>query len=362
MKIALLEPYNTDSHQKWTKGLLEHGLDEIMVFQLPGSHWKWRMHGAAITLYKRLSASGFVPDIVLTSDMLDLALLRSLFHRDGKDAIFIHYFHENQLTYPWHDNDPDIRLKRDRHYSFINYSSALVADHVVFNSNYHKDAFNSTIESFLNAFPDHQNTETAENISSKSSVICPGIDFNVLDAFREETANNTPLLLWNHRWEYDKNPNDFFQALEIISAEGISFQLAVCGRDFPDSPKIFSQAKEKLKSHIVHWGFCSTEEEYIRLLWKADILPVTSMQDFFGYSVVEAMYCGAYPLLPERLVFPEHVEDKKHFYNHQDEFLQKLRNVLKEPICNFEQKEFLRKRYSVSKTTEDFSQLFRKFV
>lgn len=35
-----------------------------------------------------------------------------------------------------------------------------------------------------------------------------------------------------------------------------------------------------------------------RWLWQSDVLLVTSQQEYFGVSVVEAMHCGCYPLLP----------------------------------------------------------------
>ena len=60
-----------------------------------------------------------------------------------------------------------------------------------------------------------------------------------------------------------------------------------------------------LETNIVHFGFCESFSEYAQWLWKADILPVTSNQDFFGISIIEASYCETYPLLPERLSYPE---------------------------------------------------------
>ncbi len=48
------------------------------------------------------------------------------------------------------------------------------------------------------------------------------------------------------------------------------------------------------------------------------MLPVTSHQDFFGISVVEAVAAGVYPLLPYRLAFPEIIDSNRNsenFYN-----------------------------------------------
>ena len=66
---------------------------------------------------------------------------------------------------------------------------------------------------------------------------------------------------------------------------------------------------------------------YANWLWRAHILPVSSEQDFFGGSVVEAIYCGCHPILPNRLAYPEHLPNHPHlFYNNFEEFCEKLEN------------------------------------
>jgi hypothetical protein len=81
----------------------------------------------------------------------------------------------------------------------------------------------------------------------------------------------------------------------------------------------------------LHWGYAETFQEYAEWLWRADILPVTSRQDFFGGSVVEAMYCHTYPLLPNRLAFPEHISEashEEHLYDTDDELFNKVSELL----------------------------------
>ena len=59
----------------------------------------------------------------------------------------------------------------------------------------------------------------------------------------------------------------------------------------------------------------------------ADLLPVTSNQDFFGASVIEAMYCNAVPLLPKRLAYPEHIDKQYHstyFYEDDADLVKKI--------------------------------------
>ena len=64
----------------------------------------------------------------------------------------------------------------------------------------------------------------------------------------------------------------------------------------------------------------------------SNILPVTSHQDFFGISIVEAVSSGCYPILPKRLTYPDLFDYKKNnflFYNSDLELKDKLVSVIK---------------------------------
>ena len=144
--------------------------------------------------------------------------------------------------------------------------------------------------------------------------------------------SNKPLVLWNHRWEYDKNPELFFKSLKHVKDEGYSFDLVVLGENFSNSPEIFQNAKDIFTENILHWGYAKDFDSYAKWLWKANILPVTSNQDFFGVSVMEAIYCETSPLLPNRLSFPELIPNQfhsDHFYQNENELNEKLINIIK---------------------------------
>jgi len=54
---------------------------------------------------------------------------------------------------------------------------------------------------------------------------------------------------------------------------------------------------------------------------------VTSNQEFFGASVMEAMYCDTWPLLPNRLTYPELLspdQHGEHLYENEDDLKRKL--------------------------------------
>lgn len=311
MKITLIEPFLGQSHKKWAEGFQKHSKHKIEILSLPGKFWKWRMHGGAVTLAQEF-ISIKKPDLIIASDMLDLGTFLSLTRKISHDIPTAIYFHENQLTYPLSEQDEMRKLNNT--FAYINYTSALVANHVFFNSEYHMESFLKALPDFLNAFPDFQNTYTVNQIAEKSSVLHLGIDLTELDIeeIPKKEKKERAILLWNHRWEYDKNPEEFFNALFELQNRGIEFQLIVLGEKRGKQPEIFNKAKERLKKETLHWGFVKNHGEYKALMWKADILPVTSRQDFFGGSVIEAAYCNCIPLLPKRLAYPEHFPEVLH--------------------------------------------------
>jgi len=332
VRILLIEPYFTGSHRQWANALSTYSRHEIKLLTLAGRHWKWRMHGGAVTLAKQFLEMDWVPELILASDMLDVSTFLALIRTKVPQTKLVLYFHENQLNYPWSPNDQDTQLQRDNHYAFINFTAALSADAVFFNSKYHQNAFLEALPVFLKQFPDHHELWSIDVITQKSSYLPLGLDLQKLDQYRVVQTNKIPLLLWNHRWEYDKNPQAFFEVLFELSEEGFKFQLAVVGEKYRRYPAIFKEAKQRLASHIVQWGYVEDFATYAHWLWKADILPVTSIHDFFGASVVEAIYCNCHPLLPNRLAYPEHLPNRdEHFYDTTAALKQKLKYLLQQP-------------------------------
>ncbi|MES2619953.1 MAG: DUF3524 domain-containing protein [Bacteroidota bacterium] len=327
MKILLLETFFTGSHKKWAEDFQRFSKHEIKILSLSGHHWKWRMHGGAVSLAEQMTVQE-KPDLILATDMIDLNLFLSLTRAWSHNIPTAIYFHENQLNYPWSPTDADVKLQRDNHYAFINYASALAADAVFFNSQYHLDAFNNELPKFLKAFPDENNLATADAIRKKSSVLSLALDLKKLDNHKPQKIEkpNRAVILWNHRWEYDKNPEQFFHTLFELAEHGIDFRLIVLGESYTKRPAVFDEAKEKLSDKILHFGYAESFDEYCKWLWMADMLPVTSWQDFFGASVVEAMYCNVVPFLPKRLAYPEHIPAQFHstFFYEEEDFAVKI--------------------------------------
>ena len=325
LNILYVEPFYSGSHKQWIDSYQKYSTHNIHILSLPGKKWKWRMHGGAITLAKKYNEFENKFDIILCSDMLNLPVFKSSCNDNLSNSKVVMYFHENQLSYPWSPLDQDLELKRDLHYYYINYTSSLISNYNYFNSNYHLTSYIDGLKKYLKKMPDFRNIDTIELINNKSSVLPIGCELNEVKNINEKS--NSPIILWNHRWEYDKNPDLFFKILFDLNANNIDFQLIVLGESYQDYPAVFDTAKKELNNKIIHFGYCQNKNEYIKYLKLANILPVTSNQDFFGISIVEAISYGVYPILPNRLSYPELFENKTNpyiFYNNESELKDKI--------------------------------------
>lgn len=329
MRITLIEPYFTGSHANWANEYARHSQHHIEILSMRGKYWKWRMHGGAVTLAAEYLNRKLQSDLLLVTDMLDLTTFLALTRRQTATIPVAIYFHESQICYPWSPSDRDVRNKRDHHYGFINYSSALAADRVFFNSQYHYSVFFKELQKFLKHFPDYNEMDTVPKIRDKSQVLHLGLNLQMFDRFSRSDDSNqgSPLILWNHRWEYDKNPEEFFQALYALQDQGLDFRVAILGESFGKLHPIFIDAQSKLGERVVQFGYADDLAHYAGWLHQADIFPVTSHHDFFGASVVEALYCDCYPLLPRRLTYPELLPADRYpdnFYQGFDDLVRKL--------------------------------------
>lgn len=300
MRILALEPFYGGSHKSFLDGWQKHSQHEFTVLGLPAYKWKWRMRHSAITFASQLHEPAYRDrswDVLWCSDMLNVAEFIGLAPAAIRDLPRAVYFHENQLTYP-------VREEKDRdlHFAFSNFITAVAANEVWFNSQFHLNDFCSALEKYLLRMPDYQSTEEVELIRTKSKVQYPGI----APLRKRGPRKPGPLrICWNARWEHDKNPEDFFDAIRELKRRGVAFRLIVLGESFRNSPAIFHSARQEFNAEIEHWGYAKMRKEYEQWLSRADTVVSTANHEFFGIGVVEAMAAGAIPLLPDRLAYPE---------------------------------------------------------
>lgn len=353
-KILFIEPFYGGSHKNFTDGLIKHSRHSFILYSLPARYWKWRMRGAALHFYETIRNPENY-DLLFTSDMMSLSDLKMLWGPSCPPSIV--YFHENQLSYPLPEGG-----KMDYQFGFTDITTALAADRLLFNSNFHLNSFLKNMPGFIRKMPEYKPLWVVDKIRKKSSVIYPGCDFPA-EGFRssskDSSAGRTPVVLWNHRWEFDKCPEVFFEALEQVDLRfkrsGIEnpFDLVLLGENFQMMPKAFIEAKDRWGGRILQYGYCKNRDEYISWLKKSDIVISTAIQENFGIAVVEAIAAGCVPLLPGRLSYPELVPDKYHsrvLYNSEEDLAEKLESALKQLH-----------QYRKNKSAAALSEYFKKF-
>ena len=301
LRILALEPYRDGSHAAFLDGWIGRSRHRWTVLSLPGHHWKWRMRHAAATFADEVAERPADRwDVLFSTSMLNLAEFRGLARPEVGLLPAVIYFHENQLTYPVRHED-----RRDLHFAVSHIMTLKAADAVWFNSRFHRDSFAEALAGFVRRMPDDSLRTGERLVEEKGSVQPPGVDTH----FHRLPRKPGPLrILWAARWEFDKNPEGFFQALEKLDGRGVDFRLSVLGQCYSDVPAIFETARARFADRIDHWGYEPTREGYRAVLAEADVVVSTADHEFFGISMVEAMAAGAYPLLPKRLSYPELLE------------------------------------------------------
>lgn len=299
MRVLLIEPYASESHRRLLDGLQRRLPLEFERIEMPPRKWKWRMRGAALHLVRELEQRR-PAEVVFCSAYLALTDLLALGPEWLRRARKVVYFHENQFVYPK-------RLDRewDFHFALTNLTTALAAEAIAFNSRYNRDTFFQALPALLRRFPDFRPLWAGEALASRAVVLPVPLDPDEFSDSPRPERTGPARIVWNHRWEYDKNPEEFFAALFELDRLGVAFELAVVGQQFQFRPPVFDQARERLAARIVQWGHLESRADYLRCLAAADLVVSTAVHEFFGVAVMEAVRAGCAPVLPRRLAYPE---------------------------------------------------------
>jgi len=319
-RFLFLESFYGGSHQDFADGLIAHSHHAIDLLTLPARFWKWRMRGAALHFIKKAPPLDRYDGLIAT-DLMALTDFKALAGPACPPALV--YFHENQLTYPLAPGE-----QMDYQFGFTDITTALAADLIRFNSHTHCEAFFESLPAFLKMMPEHRPKWVVDAIRSKADVLHPGCRIPADDNTQaKRKTTRPPLIIWNHRWEFDKNPKQFFDALDAVADQGVDFHLALLGENCQTVPKVFMRARKRYGRRIRHYGYVASRAAYIDWLKEGAIVVSTAQQENFGISVVEAVRFGCFPLLPKRLAYPEVIPEKFHphvLYEDQEDLIVRL--------------------------------------
>ena len=181
--------------------------------------------------------------------------------------------------------------------------------------------------------PDFPLSGALDDLRAKSAVLYPPV--SIAPPVDRPKPYHEPLtFLWCHRWEHDKNPEPFFEALIRLDRDGRDFNLVLLGERFRTAPPVFQDSWDALRSHIRHAGFLPGRPAYLEMLSRCDIVISTAIQENFGMAVVEAIIAGCHPLLPARLAYPEVLPAAFHdrcLYDSDDDLYPALVDILNGP-------------------------------
>lgn len=287
-RIWLLSAYHADSHAWWADWLRDQLPYEWQLFTLPGRHFRWRIRGNPLSWMDVLPADA--PDLIIATSMVDLATLRGLRPELAVVPTLL-YFHENQFAYPVSEGQhPSIDPQMVQLYS------ALAASQLVFNSAWNRDSFLDGIQQLSRRLPDHCPPDLVGRIRPRCRVL--PVPVRPVPA----ASKSGELILWNHRWEYDKAPEVFAEAIELLVASDKEFRLALLGsRPEPCVPAL-NRIRACAGKRIVVDARASMTE-YRQWLGRADIVASTAIHEFQGIAILEAVSAGASPLVPDALCY-----------------------------------------------------------
>lgn len=293
-KILLLSAYRSDSHASWATWLEKNIEADWRILELPGRYFRWRIRGNPLSWRQALTEllSRWQPDRILATSMVDIATLRGL-HPELATIPLSYYFHENQFAYP---------LGEGQHSSIdpmmVQLYGALAADECLFNSAYNRDSFVSGVEALLRKLPDEKPEGLSAELIDKSVVLpvpVPSVS----------SGQRMPgLILWNHRWEYDKRPDRFLKVLERLHARSVPFSLALLGPRPQKVPAALTSIRQQFGSSVIADGMVS-RQQYQQLLGQAQVVISCADHEFQGLSMIEAVSAGCVPVVPDDLCYRE---------------------------------------------------------
>ena len=315
MRILLLSAYDAHSHRRWRQGLVAAFPEwRWTVLTLPPRFFSWRVRGNSLTwAYSERKTLEQSFDVLVATSMTDLSALKGLVPKLASVPALV-YCHENQFAYPDRRDGQTIEPKVTSLYAL------LAADRVIFNSVWNRESFLDGARTLLRLMPDAVPDGVVDSIAGKSCTLPVPLEGRWFEKEGPAANNEGPFtIVWNHRWEYDKAPERMFAALLELHRAGLDFRVHVVGQQFRKQPPVFAEMYPLLKDHIGEWGMVEADADYRRLLRQSHVVLTTSLHEFQGLAVLEAVASGCIPLAPDRLAYPEFIPDTCRYPSYPDD-------------------------------------------
>lgn len=299
MRVLLLSAYHSASHAYWCDGLMAAlpDIDWTLKTQ-PARHFSWRVEASGL-LWALAGDADFERDydLIIATSLSDLTRLRAFRPHLATVPTWV-YFHENQFAHP---RSASQATDHQIGWQFLSIQNALCADWVSFNTEFNRSTFLAGARKLLRRFPEKLPGNPMARIEQRSDVLPVPLN----GAFSELTnqPKEPDLIVWNHRWEWDKQPERFLAALQRLREVGIGFRLAMLGSGGGRNGD-FERERLALGDSVVHWGE-AVKDDYRQWIGRAGIGVSTAIHDFQGLAMLELAQAGAQVVVPQRLAYPE---------------------------------------------------------
>jgi len=309
LRILAFESHDAGSHRQVRMELADRGRHDWRWVTRPGRSWKWRMRTGAAELVQEAGRSGLLegewaPDVIFATSLISLGDLVALLPRGMRSLPSMLYMHENQVAYPVR-TEMGAGGERDMHFPVTNLMSMLAADAVLWNSRWNLESFCSGIGGVLGHCSDGVIDDSVSKIKARSRIAWPPVqEPEGYDDLRR-VLHNAPVVVWPHRWEHDKGPEELLKLGRESKAGGFQLKWMLLGKCRGDVPGAIAVFLEEFADDILHAGYVEDRRMYLNMLTQADWVLSTAHHEFFGIAVAEAIMHGCLPWLPERLSYPE---------------------------------------------------------
>ncbi|NBB80329.1 MAG: DUF3524 domain-containing protein [Verrucomicrobia bacterium] len=300
MRLLLLSAYHSASHRYWCEGLMA-ALPEFdwTIKTQPARHFSWRVRASgwlwALADDPELSTHY---DRVVATSLCEVVTLKALCPALRDTPLWL-YFHENQFAHPIGERQ---WAHHQQGWQFQSIQNALCADRIDFNTAFNRDTFFAGARKLLKKFPERLPGKPLARLEANSGVLPVPLTGRFVPL--RNTPKNPRLIVWNHRWEWDKQPERFLKALAGLVAEGVDFEVAMLGSGGGRKKGEFDDYRKLLGSRVRHWGEAD-EATYISFIREAGIGTACPLHDFQGLATLELAQAGATMVVPRRVAYPE---------------------------------------------------------
>lgn len=131
------------------------------------------------------------------------------------------------------------------------------------------------------------------------------------------------IIIFSHRWDREKRPNDFVNAMQILWKERQDFRVVIPqarGTLKSNDPQLLRILDNVSFPYEIKDG--SNKQVYYGELNKARVFVSTTIEEGFGYCLVESMAMGVHPVVRNDFSHPEIVKNEGSLFNDLSECVQ----------------------------------------